>query len=218
MRDMPHSYEWHDSFICMTWLIHLRDMTPSSVWHDSFICVTWLIYMCDMTHLYVWRDSFICVTPTHPHACNTSVPRSWICFTNSRWVLQMRVRDTFMMLQRVRDTFVIEFVIRSTYSKWVLQMSWNITTVSWSLRDPHDYICMRDMTHSQVMNLLSRTPDELEYYERITNSTRPIWLYMYAWHDSLTRLESLLLRKDFLKKNFTEEPLNIGVTFAENDL
>jgi len=24
------------------------------VWHDSFICVTWLIHMCDMTHSYVW--------------------------------------------------------------------------------------------------------------------------------------------------------------------
>jgi len=24
------------------------------MWHDSFICVTWLIHMCDMTHSYVW--------------------------------------------------------------------------------------------------------------------------------------------------------------------
>ena len=30
--------------------------------HDSFICVTWLIHMCAMTHSYVWHDSFICVT------------------------------------------------------------------------------------------------------------------------------------------------------------
>ena len=43
---MTHSYVWYDSFICVTWLIHM----------------TWLIYMCDMTHLYVWHDSFICVT------------------------------------------------------------------------------------------------------------------------------------------------------------
>ena len=39
---------WHDSFICVTWLIHMCDMTHSYVWHDSFI--------------YVWHDSFICVT------------------------------------------------------------------------------------------------------------------------------------------------------------
>jgi len=29
------------------------------VWHDSFLHVTWLIHMCDMTHSYVWHDSFI---------------------------------------------------------------------------------------------------------------------------------------------------------------
>ena len=76
MCDMTHSYAWHDSFICVTWLIHTCDMTHSYVWHDSFICdmthsymsqeaftcVTWLVYMCDMTHSYAWHDSFICVT------------------------------------------------------------------------------------------------------------------------------------------------------------
>ena len=31
-------------------------MAFSYVWHDSFICVTWLVHMCDMTHSYVtWR-------------------------------------------------------------------------------------------------------------------------------------------------------------------
>jgi len=32
----------------------------SYVWHDSFICVTWLIHVCDLTHSCVWLDSFIC--------------------------------------------------------------------------------------------------------------------------------------------------------------
>ena len=62
MCDMTHSYVWHDSFICVTWLIHMCGMTHSYVWQDSFICVTWLIRMCDVTHVYVWHDSFICVT------------------------------------------------------------------------------------------------------------------------------------------------------------
>jgi len=65
MCDMTHSYVWHDSFICGTWLFHMWDMTHSYVWHDSFICVTWRIHMCDMTHSYVWQDSFACVT----HSC-----------------------------------------------------------------------------------------------------------------------------------------------------
>jgi len=76
MCDMTHSYVWHDSFTCVTWLIHTRDPTHSHVWHDSCICVTWIIHMYDMTHSYVWHDSFTCVTwlihtrdPTHsrPH-------------------------------------------------------------------------------------------------------------------------------------------------------
>jgi len=36
-----------------TWLIHTT---------DSFIRVTWPMHMCDMTPLYVWHDSFIRVT------------------------------------------------------------------------------------------------------------------------------------------------------------
>ena len=71
MCDMTPLYVWHDSFICVTWLVHLCDMTHSSVrrnvthsnmWHDSFRCVTWLLYMCDMTRSYVWHDLFICAT------------------------------------------------------------------------------------------------------------------------------------------------------------
>ena len=63
---------WNDSFICVTWLIHMCcmigvsfralpvirmwDMTHSYVRHDSFIYGTWLIRMFDMTHSYVLHD------------------------------------------------------------------------------------------------------------------------------------------------------------------
>jgi len=78
MCDMTHSYVWHDSFICVTWLIHMCDMTQSYVWTDLSICVTWLIQTCGMTYLYVWHVWYhwlICVTwlnlrfdMTHPYA------------------------------------------------------------------------------------------------------------------------------------------------------
>jgi len=81
---MTYSSVWHDSFICVTWLIHLCDMTPSSVWHDSFICVTWLLHLCDMTHSSVWHDSFICVTWLL-HLCDMTPSSVWhdsfICMT-----------------------------------------------------------------------------------------------------------------------------------------
>jgi len=62
MCDLTHSYVWHESFICMTrpndW--DLREFCSSGcVWHDSFIRVTWLIHMCDMTQSYLWHDLFM---------------------------------------------------------------------------------------------------------------------------------------------------------------
>jgi len=66
--DISHSYVWHDSFICVTWLIHM--------WHDSFICVTWLFHM--------WHDSFIRVT--YLHVCDLAQGHSYV--ENYRSLLQ----------------------------------------------------------------------------------------------------------------------------------
>jgi len=100
MRDMTHSFAWHDSFIRVTWLIYTRDMTHLYAWHDSFICVTWLIrirdmarfwgdrtrtavfqtwliHICDMTHSYVWNVSFVSVIWL-VHNCEND---SFICVT-----------------------------------------------------------------------------------------------------------------------------------------
>jgi len=69
---------WHDSFICVTRLIHMCDTTHSYAWHDSFIFVTWLIHMCDTTYSYVWHVSFIRVTEPEfrkddrPSSCHSS--------------------------------------------------------------------------------------------------------------------------------------------------
>jgi len=68
MWDMTHSYVWHDSFIYVTWLIHMCDMTHSHL--------TWSIHVLDDTRLYTqrlqrehsyvtwlihtWHNSFIC--------------------------------------------------------------------------------------------------------------------------------------------------------------
>jgi len=49
------------------------DTIHSYVWHDSFLCVTWLIHMCDMTSIYVWHVSFMC--------CYKQLPHAFICIT-----------------------------------------------------------------------------------------------------------------------------------------
>jgi len=57
---------WHDSFMYVTWRIHICDTTHSYMIHDAFIYVTWRIHICDMTHSYMWHDPFIYVTwPMH---------------------------------------------------------------------------------------------------------------------------------------------------------
>jgi len=53
--DIIHSYVWHDSFICVTWLIYIFDRTQLSFW-------TWLSRKCDVTYSSVWHDSIVSVT------------------------------------------------------------------------------------------------------------------------------------------------------------
>jgi len=60
--DMMHSYMWHNSLTCVTWLIVMRNMTHYHVWHDSLPRVTGLITTCDMTYHHVWHISLPHVT------------------------------------------------------------------------------------------------------------------------------------------------------------
>jgi len=78
---------WHDSFVCVTWLIHKCDMTHSYMWRDSFIRVTELIHMCVTTHSYVCHDSFICTCllhmcdVTHSHLLsNSCISVTWLIY------------------------------------------------------------------------------------------------------------------------------------------
>ena len=71
--DMTRSYVWHDSFICVTRLVHMCDMTHSYVWHDSFISVTCLTPLCldplvrDITHLYASWLTHMCLIHSAGH-------------------------------------------------------------------------------------------------------------------------------------------------------
>jgi len=67
---MTYSYVWHDSFICVTWLLHMHDITCRylRLCYDSFICVPGLIHKFQ-SHIWIWYrvdicvyDSFICAT------------------------------------------------------------------------------------------------------------------------------------------------------------
>jgi len=51
MCDMTHSYVWHDSFICVTWLIHMNHETRLlyMTWPVHFSCI--LNMCCSVLHL-----------------------------------------------------------------------------------------------------------------------------------------------------------------------
>jgi len=52
--DMSHSYVWHDSFICVTWLTHPLRWPHSLNWGGVWV----MSNICDRTLPYVRRDSF----------------------------------------------------------------------------------------------------------------------------------------------------------------
>ena len=50
------------------------DMTHSHAWHESFTCVTWVIHMCDMSYSHVWHRfhlTNVCLQP-HISTCHAS--------------------------------------------------------------------------------------------------------------------------------------------------
>jgi len=105
-RDMTSSHVWHDSFLRVTWLIHMCALSHSYVCQGSFIrvpcytgldeymkrscAVTWLLihvtspfhmcvmtlHMSDMTHAFVWQDSCMCVTWLM-HVCDKTDACVW---------------------------------------------------------------------------------------------------------------------------------------------
>jgi len=96
--NMTHAYLWHDSFVCVTWLVRMRDMTHAN---DSpmisCLCtrVIWLIHICEkpMTH-----DSFtwlLCMTPPHDSFIR------WDDITHTFWFSAGFVRNAASLLNHL---------------------------------------------------------------------------------------------------------------------
>jgi len=128
---------WHDSFICVTWLIHMCDMTHSYVWHDSFICVTWLIHMCDMNHSFVWHDSFICLTRLI-HMCDMA--DSYVWHDSPIPVLC----STHLPRSRIYIWLTHRYEMSYSYVSFI--------GATWLIHDMSDL----DMTHSLMWNVVFR--------------------------------------------------------------
>jgi len=93
-----------------TWLTHMSDMTNSYMWHDSCICVRYLIYfrlysetglthMSDTTHsclIYMWDTTHSWLIQTHSYVRNDS-------FITDRFLRHdSLIRVTWLMSRELR--------------------------------------------------------------------------------------------------------------------
>jgi len=152
-----HSYVWHDSVICLTWLIYmfvaqnwlgiLRENLTEDLYHTVMSTLTsvWLIHECDMTQSHVWHDSILCVTKLS-HMCDRTHSYVWQdLLVWVTWLIHMREMTHSHVWQ---DWF--------TCVTWLIHMCDMTQSCVW-----HDsfmcvtwLICMRDMTHQPFINRL----------------------------------------------------------------
>ena len=90
--DVTYSYVWHNSFLCMAWLIHMYDMTHSHWWHDSFIWVSRRIRMRVMTHSCACHDSLIAQVIKQQDvkgrsALHAAAQQVWVMAHDFKWVM-----------------------------------------------------------------------------------------------------------------------------------
>jgi len=79
MRHVSHMWLSHYTHTgqCHMWMSH-----DTHTGHDSFTCVTWLIHICDMTHSHVWHDSG---TLDHGRAMS-HVTHMWMSHVTHMWM------------------------------------------------------------------------------------------------------------------------------------
>jgi len=156
--DMTHSHVWHDSFMCVTWLIHMCDMTHL---HDTFTCVTWLIHVCDMTHSHVW------------HVTHDDLYVTWLIQSHG-W------HDSFMCVTWLIHMCDMTHLHEQAVGEAVRAAWWHDSYGTWLI-----YIC--DMTHSHVWDdLFICVPWLISMSRLLVNQSELRDDMTPVWHDSFT--------------------------------
>jgi len=209
-----HSYVWHDSFICVAWLIHVCDMTHPNMRHTSstcatwlihmcdpwerleveLICVAWLIHMCDMTHPYVsrvgasWSRTHMCGM-THPYVRHDSS----ICAT---WLIHMcdmthpyvgRVGN--LGVELIYVTWLIHTCDMTHPHVWLLGASWSEThmcDMTHAYVGVWEYLGVQLICATWLMHMCDMTHPHVWPAEASWSRTHVCDMtHSYVWHDSL---------------------------------
>jgi len=194
MCDMTPSHVWHDSFTCVTWLLHMCDMTPSHMWHDSFTCVTWHFFTCsksssstdDMTSFT--SSSTACEKDVTSHIWTRHITHiNESCHSND-WVMSH--------VQMSHVTHMIESC--PTY-EWVMSLVW-LSHVPRTNESCHTHESATSLTCSNTAcgkwvtsHIWTRTNESRPTYEYVTSHMRmshDICMsesrHTYEWVASLT--------------------------------
>jgi len=101
---MHHVYVWHDSIICVRWLIHMCGLSQPYMWHDKYWCVlhvsfmrmTLLIHVSDMKYWCVWHNSTSISRAGWPiHVCDMTHSYVWQgTFTCETWIIKQEQGNT----------------------------------------------------------------------------------------------------------------------------
>jgi len=150
-------YAWCDSFICVTWPIHIHDVTRlCATWltHMNDVTLTWLLSICDMSHSYVCRVSCICVMGLI-HTCDVTHSYVWC--------------DSFICVMWLRS-FPNVCIISDLCLTWLFSIC--DMAHSYECRDSH----MCDVTHSDVWRDSSIFVTWLIHMCDVTHSHICVWL------------------------------------------
>jgi len=192
MCNMTRSHVWHDSFTCVTWLVHVCDVTRSHVWHDSFTSVPWLVHVCDMTCSRVWHDSFTCVTWL-VHMCDMTRSHVWCdsCIQMAKHAYLVCICDnscvcTTCDLMCIYDmTYMWKSRVTHIEGPWVLSYMWK-SRVAHIVRQLMSLVmCIYDMTHEFSHMYI------LTWLMCLVMCIYDMAL-LYGWHDSFTCITWLI--------------------------
>jgi len=165
------------------------DVTHSYVWHDSFICVTWLIRMCDATHSYICDTTHVTQTSCHTHERVTShIKRSHGTGLNNHVTHMNESCHTYewVMTYQNRQIDVLCHTYESSdTSGWVMSHVW-MSHVTHMNESCDTYVNESCHTYEWVMSHENRRIDALCHTYESCHTYG--WVMAHRWMSDVTHI------------------------------